>query len=297
MYFNLRPSACKCYNLVNNMKATVHDILHGAVTRLLKPLARILLRHNVSFLTFSDLAKREFIEVAEELFSPQGRKQSVSRIAMLTGLSRKEVLRVKRLPHPDDDEAMTQQGRSTRTISGWTRDSRFLDAEGDPLPLHFDGEGSFCDLARRYSGDIPPSAVLDELFRVGLAERQADGCIRLIARGYIPRSGTSEKLSILGVEASDLLNTIDHNIHAEGEQPFLQRKVCYYNFPNRHLPELRELIRRRSQELLEEMNRWMAEHDEAGQGEEVKRTGLSIYYFEGPPEEDGGEDGHEHLKR
>lgn len=274
------------------MKNTVRDILHGAVTRLLKPLARILLRHNVSFLTFSDLAKQVFIEVAEKAFPPQGRKQSVSRIAMLTGLSRKEVLRIKRLPHPSDNEAMAQQERSTRVISGWTRDPRFLDADGNPLPLHFDGrEGSFCDLVRRYSGDIPPRAVLDELLRVGLAERQEDGCIRLVAQGYIPRTGTIEKLSILGVEASDLLNTIDHNIHAEGEPPYFQRKVCYYNFPSRHLPELRELMRRRSQDLLEEMNRWMAEHDEASKGDEVRRTGLSIYYFEGPPEDD-----HEHPK-
>jgi len=274
------------------MKTTVRDILLGAVTRLLKPLARILLRHNVSFLTFSDLAKRVFIEEAEETFPPQGRKQSVSRIAMLTGLSRKEVLRVKRLPHPSDDEAMAQQERSTRVISGWTRDPRFLDMDGSPLPLHFDGqEGSFNDLVRRYSGDIPPRAVLDELLRVGLAERQTDGRIRLITRGYIPRAGSAEKLSILGSEASDLLNTIDHNIHSEEEAPYFQRKVCYYRFPARYLPELRELTQRRSQELLEELNRWMAEHDEAGQGDEVRRSGVSIYYFEGPPEED-----HEHPK-
>jgi hypothetical protein len=273
------------------MKDTVRDILHGAVTRLLKPLARILLRHNISFLTFSDLAKRVFVEVAEESFPPGGRKQSVSHIAMLTGLSRKEVLRVKRLPPPSDDEAIAQQGRSTRVISGWTRDPRFLDAEGNPLPLRFDGEeGSFSDLVRRYSGDIPPRAVLDELSRVGLVERREDGRIWLVAHAYVPRTGTAEKLSILGVEASDLLNTIDHNISAEGEPPYFQRKVCYYSFPERHLPELRKLTERRSQELLEELNRWMAEHDEASPGDELRRAGLSIYYFEGPPEEEDHED-------
>jgi len=269
------------------MKTTVRDILHGAVARLLKPLARILLRHNISFLTFSDLAKRVFIEVAEEAFPPQGRKQSVSRIAMLTGLSRKEVLRVKRLPPPSDGEAMAQQERSTRIISGWTRDSRFLDKDGVPLPLHFEGqEGSFNDLVRRYSGDIPPRAVLDELMRVGLAERQEDGRIRLVARAYIPQAGTAEKLTILGSEVSDLLDTIDHNIHVAGEDPFFQRKVCYYRFPARYLPELRGLTRRRSQEILEELNRWMAEHDVAGADDEVRRSGVSIYYFEGPPEDD-----------
>lgn len=269
------------------MKTSVRDILNGAVDRLLRPLARILLRHNVSFLTFSDIAKRVFVEVAEETFPPEGRRQSLSRIAMLTGLSRKEVLRVKRLPHPSDDEATAQQERSTRVISGWTRDPAFLDSDGNPLPLPFDGrEGSFSDLVRRYSGDIPPRAVLDELLRVGLAERGEDALIRLVARAYVPRAGTAEKLSILGVEAADLLGTIDHNIHAEGEEPLFQRKVCYYRFPARHLPELRELARKRSQGVLEELNRWMGEHDDAGAGDEVRRAGLSIYYFEGPPEDD-----------
>jgi hypothetical protein len=206
---------------------------------------------------------------------------------MLTGLSRKEVLRVKRLPHPSDDEAMSQQERSTRVISGWTRDPRFMDKKGEPLPLHFDEqEGSFSDLVRRYSGDIPPRAVLDELLRVGLVERQKDGLIRLVARAYVPRAGTAEKLSILGVEASDLINTIDHNIHSEGGEPFFQRKVCYFRFPDRYLPELRKLTQRRSQELLEELNRWMAEHDDAEAGDDVRRSGVSIYYFEGPPEDD-----------
>lgn len=269
------------------MKATVRDILQGALARLLRPLARILLRHNVSFLTFSDIAKRVFVEVAEEAFPPEGRRQSLSRVAMLTGLSRKEVLRVKRLPHPGDDEAMAQQERSTRVISGWTRDPGFLDNDGNPLALPFDGqEGSFSDLVRRYSGDIPPRAVLDELLRVGLVERGEEGRIRLIARAYVPQAGTAEKLSILGVEAADLLNTIDHNIHVGTEDPLFQRKVCYYRFPARHLPELRELARRRSQGLLEDLNRWMAEHDEAGAGDDVSRAGLSIYYFEGPPEDD-----------
>jgi len=265
----------------------LRDILHGAVSRLLRPLARVLLLHNVSFLTFSDLAKRVFIEVAEESFPPQGRKQSISRIAMLTGLSRKEVLRVKRLPHHYDEEAMSQQERSTRVISGWTRDQRFLDKDGAPLPLHFDGpEGSFNDLVRSYSGDIPTRAVLDELLRVGLAERQEDGRIRLIARAYIPRAGTAEKLSILGVEVADLLNTLDHNINAEDEEPYFQRKVCYYRFPAHHLPELRQLAQKRAQNLLEELNRWMAEHDEADADEEIRRSGVSIYYFEGPSEDD-----------
>jgi len=268
----------------------ISEILPSAIVRLLRPLARILLRHNTSFLTFSDLAKQVFIEVAEKEFPLSGRKQSVSRIAMLTGLSRKEVLRVKRVPHPVDGETAAQLERSTRVINGWTHERRFLDDSGNSLVLDFDGQDpSFSSLVRLHSGDIPPRAVLDELQRVGLAELTQDGRVRLISTVYVPRTGIREKLSILGTETADLLNTIDHNIHSEGEDPFFQRKVCYYRFPARHLPELKDLAQQKSQALLEELNAWMDEHDDADQseqGESVRRTGLSLYFFEGPAEDD-----------
>lgn len=267
----------------------IDEILHGALTRLLRPLARILMRHNISFLTFSDLSKQVFIDVAEKEFLPAGRKQSISRIAMLTGLSRKEVLRVKRIPLPLDGETITQQGRSIRVINGWTHDRRFHDDTGNPLELDFDGqETSFSTLVRHHSGDIPPRAVLDELLRIGVVELTGAGRIRLISPVYVPRSGIREKLSILGVEAADLMNTIDHNIHTEENDPYFQRKVCYYRFPARHLPELKQLTQQKSQALLEEINTWMAGHDDAEETEDdgsVRRAGMSLYYFEGPAED------------
>jgi hypothetical protein len=247
------------------------------------------MRHNISFLTFSDLSKQVFIDVAEKEFLPAGRKQSISRIAMLTGLSRKEVLRVKRIPLPLDGETVTQQGRSIRVINGWTHDLRFHDDTGKPLELEFDGqETSFSGLVRYHSGDIPPRAVLDELLRIGVVELTGNDRIRLISPVYVPRSGIQEKLSILGVEAADLMNTIDHNIHTEENDPFFQRKVCYFRFPARHLPELKKLTQKKSQALLEEINTWMAEHDNAEASEDdgaVRRAGISLYYFEGSAED------------
>lgn len=271
---------------------TISQILHGAITRLLRPLVRILLRHNVSFMTFCDLAKQVFIEVAENDFPLAGRKQSISRIAMLTGLSRKEVLRVKRNPHSTDRETVAQQGRSIRVINGWTHDLHFLDGDGNPLVLDFEGpDPSFSWLVKLHSGDIPPRAVLDELLRAGLAELGPDGRIRLISAVYVPRNGLLEKLTILGGETADLLNTIDHNIHGEGDDPYFQRKVLYYRFPAHHLPELKKLVQQKSQLLLEELNVWMADHDDAEQikgDETVRRAGMSLYYFEGPAEDDHG---------
>jgi hypothetical protein len=164
----------------------ITDIIYCALSSLLRPLVRILLRHNVPFPTFVDLAKRVYVEVALEDFQLPGRKQTVSRAALLTGLSRKEVLRVTRLAPPKDSIAAEQHSRGARVISGWMRDERFLNEERLPADLPFEGEGSFSELVKGYSGDMTARAVLDELLRVAVLERLPEGKIRLLTPGYLP---------------------------------------------------------------------------------------------------------------
>jgi len=105
----------------------------------------------------------------------------------------------------------------------------------------------------------------------------------LLERSYIPRSGEIDKIGILGVDASDLIATIDHNIHRT-DAPFFQRKVCYDNLPSEALPELKRLAGEQSQALLELLDRWLNERDrdanprEPGSGR--MRAGVGIYYFQ-----------------
>jgi hypothetical protein len=112
----------------------------------------------------------------------------------------------------------------------------------------------------------------------------------LLERSYIPKAGEIEKIGILGVDTSDLIGTIDHNIHQSGD-PFFQRKVCYDNLPSEALPGFRNLAANRAQGLLEHLDRWLSERDRdfhpevAGTGR--MRAGVGIYYFQ----EDCGEGG------
>jgi hypothetical protein len=260
----------------------INDIIYSAVSTLLRPLVRILLRNDIPLAIFTDLAKRVYVDVAMEDFSLPNRKQSISRVALLTGLSRKEVLRVRRLAPVIDSSLAERHNRSTRVVSGWSRDERFLDA-GKPAALAFEGEGAcFAELVKLFSGDITPRAVRDELLRSGLVERLEDGRLQLVAPAYLPQS-EAEKMHILGSETADLIGTIDHNLQGQ-DTPFFQRKVCYTRFPARHLAGLRSLSRDKAQQLLEELDRWMAEHDlqdpEPDDDRQHRRAGLSIYYFE-----------------
>jgi hypothetical protein len=267
-----------------NMRAQVTKALSAAITMLLRPLVRLLLRNHVPYRTFADLAKRVYVDVATEEFGIPGRKQSKSRVSVITGLSRKEVLRVKRLPAPGDQGAVERYNRAARVIAGWVRDRRFGDESGQPADLPFEG-GTVCfrELVKTYSGDAPARAVLDELVRVGVVERKPDGRIQLLERSFIPKTGEIDKIGILGVDAADLIGTIGHNI-LRPETPFFQRKVSYDNLPAEALPKLKELVGEQAQTLLEQLDRWMSERDRdvnpriPGTGR--ARAGVGIYYFQ-----------------
>ena len=261
--------------------------LSRVVLRILKPLVRILLRNGVSFGTFADLAKWVYIDVAREDFGIGERKQSTSRISILTGLSRKEVTRVGKLKRPSDQGSAERYNRAARVIASWLREPDFTDGEGQPAILPMSGGGAtFSELVRRFSGDIPARAIRDELMRIGALEQLEDGRIRLRARAYIPKTSEGDKMHILGTDVSHLISTIDHNLRPDVPEPFFQRKVAYDNLPQEVLPHLRRLTGRKAQALLETLDRWLARHDRdtnpAVAGTDRKRAGIGIYYFEEP---------------
>jgi hypothetical protein len=234
---------------------------------------------------FNDLARRAFIDVALNEMSIPGRRPSVARAALLTGLTRKDVQRVIDAPAPPDDQVAHGHNRAARVVTGWLRDVKFRDDSGEPLPLPLDdGPISFAALVRRYSGDVTPRAVLDELERVGTVERRPDGLLRLRERGYIPRASDIGKLHILGTDVSLLIGTIDHNLHGGGQPPRFQRKVMYDNLPREVVEEFRALVAQHGQHLLERIDLLLARHDRdvnpMSRGTGRIRLGVGVFSFE-----------------
>lgn len=273
------------------MKSKIEHKLQAAVVRLLKPLVRILLRNGIPFGVFEELARWTYVDVAFQESSLPGRKLTDSRVSIVTGLSRKEVSRLKNIAAPEDHEAASRFNRAARVIGGWTRDPRFLDMNGQPANLSLQaGESSFDELVRSYGGDVPTRAVFDELLRVGAIAPTDDGSINLVQRAYVPHSGLSEKIEILGTDVSDLINTIDHNIESDSGPKWFQRKVAYDNVPEEAAATFQVESAEQAQKLLEEFDRFLAAQDrdlnpqKGGTGR--KRIGVGVYYFEQNMEKD-----------
>jgi hypothetical protein len=265
------------------MAEGINKILIAAIIRLLRPLVRILLRHKIPYGAFADLAKWVYVDIADREFNVQTRKQTVSRVSVITGLSRKEVARLQKIDSPDDEAVAKEYNRAVRVINGWLNDDRFAERAGRPRVIPFEGDNSFALLVKDYSGDVPAGAILDELTQVGAVTVDKDKNVTLQRPAYIPVSGTEEKTHILGTDVALLLQTIDHNLHAE-KAPFFQRKVMYDNLPEEALAAFRELSAEQAQALLEKLNEYLSQQDRdtnpnvTGTGR--KRAGLGIYYFE-----------------
>lgn len=266
------------------------EIIARALTRLLTPLVRILLRYGVSCGAVTDLLRRVYVTVAERDFAVPGRKQSTSRIAVLTGLHRKEVARLRQLETDEPDALDERYNRAARVMSGWLRDPDFRDAAGRPADLPLDTPSGFPELVRRYSGDMTMRTVLDELERVGAVARTDDGFVTAVEHGYVPAHDDSDKLHILGTDTRDLIATIDHNLsHPPGSARF-QRKVAYDNVPPEHVEAFRAYAAERAQALLEELDAWLAARDRdttpASKQDDRRqvRLGLGIHQIEEWPE-------------
>lgn len=273
------------------MSANTQSVLQGTIARLLKPLVRLLLRHGVSLGAFMELAKRAYVEVALREFGIPGRKPSVSRASILTGMTRKEITRILQLPEVSDATVQDTYNRAVRVIGGWTRDSVFQDTRGRPAALPLEGQGmSFAALVRRYSGDVPARAIRDELLRVGAVEQDDQGRLVLLNEAYVPVQANADRLGILGTDVADLIATIDHNLTNPADRSWLQLKVAYDNLPREPMEGFRNAAAADAFRLLQRFDRQLADLDRDANpdshGTGRVRAGVGIFYFEDEWESD-----------
>lgn len=264
----------------------IKKTLAKVVVKMLNPLIKLLLRYDVSHSEFSELAKRSYVDVAYKYFIVPNRKKTINRVSVITGLSRKEVVRLAKLDHDAPPVTKGPLNRAVRVISGWLRDPDFLDNDAYPKVLPLRGDGiTFQELVQRYSGDVTARAILDELIRTGAAERVQDFSVKLKHHGYIPQDNSEEKLEVTSTHVADLLNTCEHNISVgEGaDNRRFQRQVTYAEVPENVIREFQQLSHDKAMKLLLELNHWLAQNKDrtTTDNHEIKgRVGMGIYYLE-----------------
>ena len=153
--------------------------------QLLLPLTRLLLRLGISWRELSELMKRAYVEAASADYAEKRRPVNTSRLAIMTGLTRKEVKRIRDLLADGHRLDELRNSAADSVLLGWHTDREFRGQNGLPAMLDIDGDdSSFNALVRRYAGDLPPGAMLKELLRVGAVELVESGRLRLLRDHY-----------------------------------------------------------------------------------------------------------------
>ena len=270
----------------HDVMSTPKDTALAACRQLMEPIIGILLRNGVTHKDLVAICKQIYVQVASEEFGLRGRQTNLSRVAMLTGIDRKEVSRIKEsLNNPRDGEHNQQhQDRLTRLLSAWHQDADFCDEGNHPLPLSIEGEyQSFALLVRRYGGDFPASALLKELKRVGVVEELMDGNVIAIKRYFVPAQSDPGALLRAGSVINDLGNTLHHNLYKTTKQQPLrfERRASNTQMSPENLAAFREFVEQEGQAFLEKVDAWLSEHEspQTDLTTPLMRMGVGTYLF------------------
>lgn len=269
------------------MVDSVKTGLLAAYSKLLRPLIRILLRHGVTYAEFSEVVKTVFVNVAAQEFRVPGKKMSKARIAIVTGLTRKEVQRLTSSEQKEKFQLRTNLSRIGRVLTGWHTDPEYTGPYGLPLEVRYDSDNpkdvTFVKLVQQYSGDMTPRAMLDELLRVGAVVETDHNWFKVIRREYVPQTLEPDFLERAGRGIHDFIHTVEENLErTEGKPGRFERTVRpSAGMKAEDAPIFAEYVNTKCQALLEEIDNWLANLEEPDEkkGDVVIQTGVGIYHF------------------
>jgi len=259
------------------------EALLNAFRHILKPLVRFLLRHHVTWKEFSELSKDVFVEVARSDYGLQGRPTNNARVAMLTGLGRREVTKVRdRILMSDDDPVARPGSRISQVLTAWHVDPDYTNADGSPKDLPATGpKGSLSSLFKRYAGDLPHSALRKEMLQGGLMEELSGGGFRVLKRNFTYQAVDPEIVSQMSVALHDHATTLVHNLDTERKSAARFEGIAdNVSVSSRAAKRFFRLVEERGLSFLGEIDEWLASHEfdaeKHASGREV-RLGVGVY--------------------
>jgi len=241
---------------------TGKNFLQSACRAVLRPLASMLLKCGMTWKEFSDISKSVFVEAASAEYGIDGRPTNVSRVSILTGISRKEVKRQRDILESAELPATRKTNDATRVLSGWHQDSTYLDENDKPLALAETGPGTtFADLCTKYGGDVSPTTMLKELINTGAVRKSENGDLRVLKRYYQPAMRDDENLMFAVDRIRDVISTMNNNVFLEDGGALRFGGYADNEFiPVGSIPAFHKYMDSRGQAFLEEVDNWLTEN-------------------------------------
>lgn len=248
-----------------------------------KPLVRLLIAQGVTHAEFSETAKEVYVEVALRHFD-EDEKVNKSRIAILTGLTRKEVKNVidRALSSAYNEKTYS---RPARVLTGWYSDPAFQGPYGIPLELPYESseaqEPSFITLVRQYSGDMAPRQMLNQLVESGSVV-EVDGRYKAVSRTFTHAQLSPPLIQRLGSVGYRVFSSAARNIDKEEMTTGQFDRMVFADdgCTDDVIGLFDKYIKERGQSFLEELDVWFSSRKDLNEGGGERRdTGLYMVHY------------------
>jgi hypothetical protein len=264
----------------------------SALVGVLRPVINLCLRCGISYTEFSQLSRSLYISVASSEFGLRGRPTNASRVAAMTGISRKEIRKVREAADTTRWTPAMEVSPVNLLLHYWHFDDDFSLAPGIPAPIPAEGKNSFHELARRYAGDIPTGAIREELKRAKVIE-ESNGLLSIRKRYYQPADFDDDFIRNILYSLQNLASTVVHNAklvclpdftesvnEAKGR---FERFAWTDKLSDESKARFRIWVRKEGATFIETADHWIgnAEKDSDNPRADGQKTvGVGIYYFE-----------------
>ncbi len=254
----------------------------AALGRALRPIVRLLIRSGVTFPILADLLRTIYVEIASSDLAPGEKPRTDSRIALLTGIHRKELRRQRTAIPAAEPEVVTL---NTQIIARWLGDPAYTAPDGKPAALPRTGPApSFDALVATVTRDVRARSVLDDWLSRGMAALNDDGRVALQVAAFLPREDTASRLFYFARNLHDHAAAAAANILTAGTPPFLERSVHYDGLSADAAKQLEHAARERAGAVLLEVNRAalaIADADDAAHPgvERGHRVNFGVYVY------------------
>ena len=253
----------------------------------LRPIVRILLRYGIGYREFLEVLKMAYVDIASLDYGIRGRPTNISRIAVMTGLTRKEVRRLRDDLSDGRDRVSVKTTPLADVLHHWHAQNEFTNSSGKPLTIPFNGDvASFSSLVRRYGGDVPAGAMRTEMKRVDAVRENDDGSLTLLDRSFQASEEHDKLITTLVHAVYPILSNTVHNTDPDRSDETWANKVVHTRLvrPSEN-GRLRRIATDRIVDFSESMDDiFMAyesnQFDEGISQSENKTLAVGVFYFE-----------------
>jgi len=269
------------------MQNDIQRQILSAVLLVIRPIARALLRAGIGYREFAEICKTAFVDVAGKDYGLRGRPTNISRVAVMTGLTRKEVRRIRDKTKVGDEIGLVKLTPMGQVMHRWFTEASFLAENGSPKILSFDGDpSSFSGLVKDYGGDIPPGAMRTELKRIGAVEELDSGQLRAVKRSVVGIEDHEKLISGLAHVLYPAALAMAHNTEPRSGEvdSWVHLSASTESVRRNDLGRIRRVSADRAAAFIESVDDFLAAYetlyDSDTSDDSTKAVGIGVFYFE-----------------